>query len=144
MTSLVRRLGLGFFFSVALAPSACSPKPANSGTDPILAATQRLQGSWRIESFKPESPLEPPLQSLLDAQLGTLTISFSGNQFSAAGPGVNMNGTYKVWTAAIDQLSGTIYDATGVAYRVAGQFDGSAFQFRSFDNPWRGEGRLVR
>lgn len=130
----------------ALCVAGCGGSSAPAASpDAIATATQRLQGTWRVESFTPESPLEAPLQGLLNAQLGALTISFDGDQFSATGPGVTMTGQFKVWSATLDQLTGTIYDATGVAYRVAGQFVGAnAFEFRSFDNPWKGQGRLVR
>lgn len=121
----------------------CAKKPAASA-DPVVGATDRLQGTWRVASFVPESALEAPLQSLLNAQLGAMTLSFTGAQFSASGPGLNVSGTYKVWNAAADQFSGTIYDSTGVAYRVAGQFQGPALDFRSYDAPWKGQGRLVR
>lgn len=103
-----------------------------------------LQGSWRVESFTPDATLELPLHGLLQAQLGSLIVSFQGTQFSAAGPGLNTTGQFKVWSAANDQLSGTIYDASGVGYRIAGQFEGSGFSFRSLDAPWKGQGRLVR
>lgn len=136
-SSIVLSLGL------LLCGVACG-SPAATAPDPVTAATQKLQGSWRVESFTPESPLEAPLQGLLNAQLGSLTVAFQGAQFSATGPGVTMTGHYKVWTAALDQLSGTLYDSTGVGYRIAGQFDGTGFAFRSFDAPWKGQGRLVR
>jgi hypothetical protein len=122
---------------------SCGQRSANSA-DEVQTATQRLQGAWKVASFAPESALEPPLQGLLNAQLGTLQVAFQGDQFSATGPGVNMTGSFKIWSAAFDQLSGTIYDATGVAYRVSGQFEGPAFLFRSYDSPWKGEGKLVR
>lgn len=135
----IRTLGL-----CALAFTAgCGPKQAET-PDSIASATQRLQGSWKIQSFAPESALEPPLQSLLNAQLGAMTITFHGDAFSAEGPGMNFNGNFKIWSATFDALSGTIYDQTGVAYRVSGQFEGPAFSFRSYDSPWKGQGKLVR
>lgn len=129
--------------SAAVLLLSCAKKPAAS-SDTVAAATDRLQGNWRVEKFAPDSPLEPPLQSLLDAQLGAMTLAFTGSSFSASGPGLNIAGNYKVWSAGGDQFSGTIYDSGGVGYRVAGQFNGPALDFRSFDAPWQGQGRLVR
>ena len=139
------RFLVGVFALFLAQPLAgCGGNRAANGPDPVTTATERLQGVWRVESFTPDTPLDPPLQGLLNAQLGALTVTFQGAQFSANGPGVTMTGHFKVWSAAFDQLSGTLYDATGVGYRVSGQFEGSAFLFRSFDAPWKGQGKLVR
>jgi hypothetical protein len=73
-----------------------------------------------------------------------LSVTFQGAQFSATGPGVTITGHYKIWSAVMDQFSGTLYDSTGVGYRIAGQFDAEGLGFRSFDAPWKGQGRLVR
>lgn len=127
---------------LAVAP-ACGGR-GTGARDPVVQGSDRLQGNWKVQSFAPESPLDPPLQSLLNGQLGALTIQFSGETFSARGPSLEMVGRFKVWSFANNQLSGTIYDQTGVAYRVAGQFEGASFHFRSFDTPWRGQGTLQR
>jgi hypothetical protein len=123
--------------------AGCGPKSAASA-DSVASATQRLQGTWKVAAFTPESTLEPPLQGLLNAQLGTLAITFQGDSFSAAGPGINFTGNFKIWSATFYDLSGSVYDQTGVAYRVSGQFEGPDFLFRSYDSPWKGQGKLVR
>ena len=127
----------------SIALSACGGSQS-AARDPVAEANQRLQGSWRVQSFTPEAMLEPPLQSLLNAQLGTLTVVFEGEAFAATGPGVTMNGRVQILSAEGDVLTGTLFDATGVGYRVAGQFQGSMFHFRSHDAPWRGTGVLQR
>lgn len=110
----------------------------------MLVAGQRLQGTWRVQSFTPESPLEAPLQSLLNAELGQLTVTFTGSNYSAVGPGIDISGRFEIQNAGGDILSGTFYDQTGVAYRVSGQFDGPRFLFHSYDSPWLGSGVLQR
>lgn len=127
----------------SLALSACGGSQG-AATDPTALAGQRLQGSWRVQSFTPEATLEPPLRSLLNAQLGALTVVFEGETFAATGPGVTMNGRVQILSAQGELLTGTLFDATGVGYRVAGQFQGSTFHFRSHDAPWRGTGVLQR
>lgn len=109
-----------------------------------MVAAQRLQGQWRVQSFVPESALEPPLQGLLNAQLGQLTVTFTGSDYTAIGPGINVSGRYQLQTAANDLVSASFIDSTGVAYRVSGRFDGPLFRFHSYDSPWRGDGVLER
>jgi hypothetical protein len=109
-----------------------------------MVATQRLQGKWRVQTFVPEAQLEAPLQGLLAAELGQLTLTFTGSDYNAVGPGINVTGRFQLQTAEGELLSGSFIDSTGVAYRVSGQFDGQLFRFRSYDSPWRGQGTLER
>jgi hypothetical protein len=88
--------------------------------------------------------MEEPLKGLLDAQMQALTLSFSGDQYSAAGPGVNTSGRYQITSAQGDSLSGRIFDRAGAGYGVSGQFVGSQFRFTSEDSPWAGFGVLER
>lgn len=129
--------------AVALTLPACGSKQ-NSGSDGVVVATQRLQGKWVLKTFVPESQLEAPLQGLLNAELGHLTVTFAGADYTAVGPGINITGRVRIDSAENDLFSGAFIDATGVAYRVSGQFDGAIFRFRSYDAPWRGQGTLER
>ena len=96
-------------------------------------------------SFVPESPLEAPLQGLLNAELGQLIVTFTGNDYTAAGPAIHITGRIRLHTAANDLVSASLIDATGVAYRLSGRFDGTTlFRFHSYDSPWRGDGTLER
>lgn len=127
---------------VASLPACTSPgKPA---ADPVASATARLQGAWRVETFVPETELELPLSGLLRAQLGQLAVTFEGNRFSATGPGVNTLGRFVVTEVVLNRISGTVYDSTGLGYRVVGDFDDRGLAFRSLDAPWKGRGRLIR
>jgi hypothetical protein len=123
--------------------SACGSKQ-QAGPDNIVVAGQRLQGNWRLTAFTPEATLDAPLQGLLQAQLGRMTVSFSGSNYTAAGTGFNVSGRFQIQSAEGDFFSSTFYDQTGVAYRTSGQFDGKLFRFHSYDAPWRGQGILER
>jgi len=117
---------------------------AGRAADPTAAASQRLQGNWQLVGFAPSLELEPPLKSLLDAQLQTLAISFGNGQFSAVGPGVDTAGRYEILSATGDSLTGRVYDRAGAGYGISGQFVGSQFRFTSTDSPWGGSGVLER
>jgi hypothetical protein len=134
--------GLLMTLAVGAAP-ACggSGQPPASATQ---SAHQRLQGEWRLLSFKPNLALEEPLKGLVDAQLSTLTISFANGEFVARGPSVNTGGRFEVQSAAGDSLSARLYDRAGAGYGVSGTFVGSQFQFISEDPPWAGQGVLER
>jgi hypothetical protein len=113
-------------------------------TNPSVAANQRLQGQWRLLSFRPNLALEAPLQGLLDAQQNTLNITFDNGQFTAAGAGVQTGGRYEITSASGDTLTGRIYDSAGAGYGISGRFVASQFQFTSTDSPWAGTGVLER
>jgi hypothetical protein len=129
-------------FAVGLAP-ACggADQPAQSAT---ASAQQRLQGEWRLLSFRPNLALEEPLKGLLDAQLSTLSISFANGEFVARGPSVDTSGRIDVTSASGDSLTGRIYDRAGAGYNVSGTFVGTQFQFISEDPPWAGRGVIER
>ena len=115
-------------------------QPAN----PTAAASQRLQGDWHLVGFAPSLAFEPPLKSLLDAQLQTLNINFANGQFTAAGPGVDTGGRYEILSASGDSLTGRVYDRAGAGYGITGQFIGTQFRFTSTDSPWGGSGVIER
>jgi hypothetical protein len=115
-------------------------QPANA----TAVVSQRLQGNWQLVGFAPSLEMEPPLKSLLDAQLQTLTISFGNGQFTAAGPGVDTGGRYEILSATEDSLTGRVYDRAGAGYGITGQFIGTQFRFTSTDSPWGGSGVLER
>jgi len=123
--------------------SACGSKQ-KSGPDTIVVAGQRLQGQWRVTAFTPEAALDPPLQGLLQAELGQMTVTFTGSNYRAVGPGIDINSRYQIQSAEGDFLNGTFYDQTGVPYRISGQFDGKLLRFHAYDSTWRGQGILER
>jgi hypothetical protein len=140
----LRRAAPGLLLLIGLLTSACGDKTESPPQTAAAIASQRLQGNWRLLSFAPSLALEEPLRGFLDAQLKTLTISFSNTDFTATGPGVNTSGRFEVSQAEGDSLSGRVYDRAGAGYGVAGQFIGQQFRFVSQDPPWAGNGVLER
>jgi hypothetical protein len=135
------RQALGLVIATTFA-SACG-QPSEP-TSPSEAANQRLEGDWRLVSFRPTLALEAPLQGLLDAQYKTLTISFGKGEFTATGPGVQTSGRYEITSASGDVLTGRILDSSGVAYGITGQFVAAQVHFTSTNSPWVGTGVLER
>lgn len=120
---------------------------AGSGSNPassVVAASQRLGGSWRLQSFAPLVSLDLPLQAVLGAEIGTLVVSFNQGQFEAVGPGVNFSGRYEVTSASGEQLSLVLYDPQNVGHHFSAQFAGNLLHFQSNDKPWVGFGALER
>ncbi|MET0792098.1 MAG: hypothetical protein ABW061_11305 [Polyangiaceae bacterium] len=114
--------------------------PANS----VVAANQRLGGSWKLQSFAPLVSLDLPLQAVLGAEIGTLVVTFNQGQFNAVGPGVNFAGRYEVTSASGDQLALVLYDPQNVGYHFTAQFAGNLLHFQSNDKPWVGFGAFER
>jgi len=122
----------------------CGGGQASQATTPSAVANQRLQGNWHLVGFAPSLELEPPLKSLLDAQLQTLNISFMNGEFTATGPGVDTGGRYEITDATGDSLTGRVFDRAGAGYGITGQFVANQFRFNSTDSPWAGSGVLER
>jgi len=132
-------LGSLLFVNPALlACGSAAGAPANS----VATANQRLTGSWRLQSFGPEVPLDLPLQAVLMAELGQLMVTFNQSQFTAVGPGVNFTGRYEVTSAEGEQLQAVLYDPQGVGYHFSAQFAGNLLHFHIDDKPWAGVGAL--
>ncbi len=111
---------------------------------PTTETVKSLQGNWRLLRFTPQKPLDQPFQSLLDAQLQAMTISFRGDQYFASGPGVNTQGRFEVSSAIGSEFTATFFDPEGIAYPVAGRFRGNELDFQSQNERWRGSGVLQR
>ena len=128
----------------AAAPLVVGCGAASTPASSVTAANQRLGGAWRLQSFAPLVALDLPLQAVLGAEIGTLTVTFNQGAFSAVGPGVTFNGRYEVQSAAGDQLSLVLYDSANVPYHFSAQFAGNLLHFQSNDKPWVGFGALER
>ncbi len=129
---------------VACSAVACGGGGQSGSAASPVGASQALQGDWHLVGFAPSLELEPPLKSLLDAQLQTLNISFGNGQFTASGPGVDTGGRYEITQASGDSLTGRVYDRNGAGYGISGVFVGTQFRFTSTDSPWAGSGVLER
>lgn len=139
-----REMGLGVLLGSTLVGASACGGSSSAPADATAAASQRLQGDWRLQSFTPSLALEEPLRGLLSAQLSTMTVRFSADEFSASGPSVNTSGRYEITSAQGDALSGRVFDRAGASYGISGQFVGSEFRFTSEDPPWAGFGVLTR
>lgn len=141
-----KRLTRGVFVTAcfgAFGLAACGSKQ-EPPPNPSVEVQRNLGGNWRLLRFTPEKPLEQPFQSLLDAQLKALLVTFKGDSYFAAGPGVNTQGRYQVTSAIGDQFSATFYDPEGVQYPVSARFRGAELDFESHNERWRGSGVLAR
>jgi hypothetical protein len=127
--------------ALGLAACASRQEPPPS---PAAVVQKNLDGNWRLLRFTPEKPLGEPFQGLLDAQLQALTVTFRGDGYYAAGPGVNTQGRFQVTSAIGDQFSATFFDPDGVAYPVSARFRGTELDFQSHTERWRGSGVLAR
>ena len=138
-----RRTLLSLLLSSALA--GCG---GSQGTDPVPddigRAADRLQGEWMLTAFQPAQPLEPMLQTLLTAQLNTLTVTMRAGAMSVRGAGVQADRSYRIVQATEDGFSGEVSDQTGVTYQITGQFQGLDLAFTTHTAPWQGSGRLHR
>lgn len=132
---------LGCLLLVAPTLAGCGASSGGSANS-VAAASQRLAGSWRLQSFGPEVPLDLPLQAVLVAELGQLVVTFNQSQFTAVGPGVNFSGRYVVTSAEGEQLQATLYDQQGMGYHFSAQFSGNLLHFHIDDKPWAGVGAL--
>jgi hypothetical protein len=110
----------------------------------VVRTSQRLQGVWRLVEFVPETPLEPPLESILRQQIGNLVLTFSSGHYSATGVGLNVSGDYEISGSEELGFSVVLYGKDGIASRVAGEFAKDGLNFFSLDSPWRGRGKLER
>ncbi|MFZ5895806.1 MAG: hypothetical protein ACOY0T_32415 [Myxococcota bacterium] len=144
MSPALRKALFTLLFALLSCLPGCGGSNQGSGRDQLVVVQQRLSGSWRVQTFTPEQQLELPLQSLLNAQLGNLVITFSQGSYTAKGVGIDLTGRFQLLTGGGDLLEGIFYDSTGVGYRISGQFEGPVLKFRSYDAPWRGTGTMVR
>jgi hypothetical protein len=134
-----------FASSVVLACSllACAGRDAKA-PEPRAVMSQRLEGHWLLASFRPRTAFEPMLEGLLRAQLGAMLIQVDDGMLHATGIGVSAARRYEVTAAAGDDFKATLYDERGVPYALSGQFRADRLAFSSLDEPWQGEGELLR
>ena len=142
MLRMLARLALAT--PLCLLSLGCGGSSQSPPQDPVAVASQSLQGSWRLVSFRPAAPLDPPLQSLLDAQMSTLTLTIEGDLFTAMGAGINTNGRILIRGVEGDVVLATLYDRMGAGHPVSGKFVGNQFHFASQSPSFQGSGVLER
>ena len=131
--------------------AACGPPPPL----PTAAATTaidtrsidaRLQGSWRLQDYRPDVPLEPMLALLLSQQVQTMVITFEAGHLRADSSTLHVDRAYRVTYAAGPYFKLESPDSSGamVESNATMSEDGQSVAFRTESEPWRGSGTIVR
>lgn len=124
------------------AGSGCASSQAK--VNAVQQVSLRLQGNWRLQSYRPSAALESPLAALLTMQFGQLRVTVNGSQISAQGPGLQVVRSYTVQEALDRTATLIVSEPTGVSIRVWVEFNNDVLTFRALDAPWTGEGTLQR
>lgn len=134
-----------WFWAAAGLLLACGSSPSAPAPDLRLQqAQQRLIGSWVLTSFTPDQALEPVIAALVQAQLGTMRVTFTQQDFIAEGSGLSVTRRYRIVGAELDRIQVVVLDDPGVSYDASGEFRGNELYFRSHTSPWSGQGILRR
>lgn len=119
--------------------------PAAAKVRNVAATDLRLRGSWMLQTFTPDTPLEPMLAAMLAFQFGQMIVRFDGQRSYADSPGVHVQRGYRITEVEGDQFKLVAFDDQGVSYQVNALFVGDTdLRFRSTTMPWKGEGHLRR
>lgn len=144
-------------FALALLPASAAgalslgcggargPGQADASAEAIASVDARTRGAWLLQSFVPDTPLEPMLQTMLDFQFGRLVIRLDGKRLVAESPGVHVDRAYRISEVKGDQFKLTSLDAQGVPYESTCMFlpDGRV-EIHSTTSPWRGVALVSR
>lgn len=107
-------------------------------------ADVRLQGAWRIGSFKPDEPLGPVLDEMLTYHQGQMILHFEGGRMWADSPGINFDRRYEVQNAMGDRFQIVAYDDTGTPQLSYCDFEQDGSLRVWMTSPWKGVGVLLR
>jgi hypothetical protein len=143
---LTKWVSVALVLVAATGVAACGPPAGGSirdGRDQGKSA-EALKGTWVLAEFEPEVEFEPMLVSLLEAQIGTLLLTFDGQTMTAKGPGIDVTRSYEVVQSLFERVDIVIFGDDGTTYEIIGRFIGDDLQFESRSTPWTGKGRLTR
>ena len=147
-SSLGARSSLLFVLAaLSTASLGCAGKPippADLTAAAVADADARLRGSWTLQSFRPDVPLEPMLQAMLDFQYGRLNAVFDGKRIIADSVGIHVERTYQISEAKGDEFKITAFDDHGVPYEAVCLFAEGKLQVHATTDPWRGYALLTR
>ena len=119
--------------------------PAEARARAISAVDVRLRGSWVLQTFVPETTLEPMLAAMLQFQFGQMVIRLDGQRAYADSPGLHVTRGYRITDVQGDQFELVTFDDQGVAYNATCVFVGdNDLRFHSTTAPWKGTGALRR
>ncbi len=116
----------------------------------IASVNQRLQGSWRLNGYTPDVPLEPMLAMWLAGAQRSLVVRFDGGSLQADAPGqafaFHYDRPFTVSNVAGNNFTLTTVTPSGDALVSYCQLDpqNQGLQFHSQTEPFRGSGVLVR
>lgn len=134
--------------ALTLAPLACAytgGPPVNYDAVALAGADARLQGAWKLASFRPERPLEPMMQAFVEFQYDTLAVRFERGRLIAQSPGVHVDRGYRITQAEGDRFKMTSFDEQGVPYDAVCTFVSPyTLEVTSWTEPWRGVATLRR
>jgi hypothetical protein len=149
MNRMGRRAAL-LFLAGAAALAGCG---GASGAGPVdataadnRAADQRLQGSWKILDFRPETPLDPVMASMLAFYQPTMVVQVGGGRIRAltTAPGVHFDRRYEVRDALGDRFQLVVWDDAGIAQTSYCAFQPEGTLRCRTTTPWRGDALLAR
>ncbi len=104
----------------------------------------RLQGSWLLQSYRPNITLDAPLLALINVQFGQMRVTFDGIRLTAQGPGLQITRTYQIQDVVDQSATLVLSEPTGEMIRVWVSIQNNMLTFRPEDAPWSGEGTLQR
>jgi hypothetical protein len=135
---------LVFAMCLAVSPATCSCASNPPRVNDVQQISQRLRGTWLMQSYRPNVALEAPLQGLLNFQLGQMRVTIDNAQLTAEGPGLRVVRTYRIQEVVDETATVVVSEPSGVAVRVWIEFRDNLLTFRPLDAPWSGEGTLKR
>jgi hypothetical protein len=124
--------------------SAAPIAPADLAARAVASASAQLKGSWTLQSFRPDTSLEPMLQTMLNFQFGRLTAVFDGQRMVADSVGIHVDRAYQLSEVQGDEFKMTSFDDQGVPYEAICSFLDGKLQVHSTTDPWRGYALLTR
>jgi hypothetical protein len=140
------RVALGVSL-VALGATGAACGSGSDGYDAGLNLQQsierRIEGTWKLASYKPESELSPVM--LLAMGSGTILVRIDGGHLRGASAGLTFDRRYRVTEAARESFKIFIADEVGVEVESWCRFDEAGrLHFYAQTAPWRGRGVLER
>jgi hypothetical protein len=135
------RVAAAFASLIALAAAGCGDAPARGPSDAIVLARidERLHGAWKLQGYRPATPLDPMAQAFIAFQYGNLTVRLENGRLLADSPGVHLSRSYRLHDGYGDQFKLTSFDDQGVAYDAVCTFvRPDVLEVNSWTDPWRG------
>jgi hypothetical protein len=109
------------------------------------AADERLQGRWRVIDFRPATPLDPSMATMLGQVQPTLQLEVRQGRMRALGTNtVHFDRRYVIQDALGNRFTLVVYDDLGVGQPTfcTFQLDGSLVARTT--SPWHGTAILAR